>query len=48
MIGDSTMSEYDSTRYPPIIGIAARKSIGFGNPIKIAELTTLEPRKVKM
>ncbi len=30
-----------------IIGIAARKSIESGNPIKIAELTTLEPRKVK-
>ncbi len=31
-----------------IIGIAARKSIESGNPIKIAELTTLEPRKIKM
>ena len=31
-----------------LIGIAARKSIESGNPIKIAELTTLEPRKVKM
>ena len=31
-----------------IIGIAARKSIESGNPIKVAELTTLEPRIVKM
>ncbi len=31
-----------------IIGIAARKSIESGNPIKIAELTTLEPRAVRM
>jgi len=31
-----------------LIGIAARKSIESGNPIKIAELTTLEPRKIKM
>jgi len=31
-----------------LVGIAARKSIESGTPIKISELTTMEPRVVKM
>lgn len=31
-----------------LVGVAARKSIESGNPIKIAELTTMEPRKERL
>jgi len=31
-----------------LVGIAARKSIESGNPVRIQELTTLEPRKKRL
>jgi len=31
-----------------LIGVAARKSIESGHPIKIAELTTMEPRTKRL